>query len=58
MSKYRSVHVLIEEGVYRKVWRIVASRFVNPSRSLSIVVNEALKEYVKRHERRRTKKRT
>jgi len=48
-SKYRKVHVLLEEEVFKGIWDIVKKRYVSPVRKFHIVVNEALKEYIEKH---------
>jgi hypothetical protein len=61
MTRFKLVHVRIEEDVYRKIWAIVSEKYLTHSRNLSAIVNEALKEYIRRHESKggkRRKKRT
>jgi hypothetical protein len=61
MAGFKLVHVRIEEDVYRKLWAIVSERYLTHSRNLSTVVNEVLKEYVRKYEsqsKRRRKRRT
>lgn len=47
--KYRSVHVMIREDLYLKLWEIVKRRFAIPHKKFHIVLNEAIEEYVNRH---------
>jgi len=47
--KYRKVHLLLEEEVFKGIWDIVKERYVSPIRKFHLVVNEALKEYIERH---------
>jgi len=48
---YRKVHLLMEDEVFKKIWDIVKRRYVSPIRKFHLVVNEALKEYIERHEK-------
>jgi hypothetical protein len=57
MTRFKLVHVRIEEDVYRKIWAIVSEKYLTHSRNLSTVVNEALKEYIRRHESKGGKRR-
>ncbi|MCR8433886.1 MAG: hypothetical protein NDP24_06625 [Crenarchaeota archaeon] len=43
------VNLFIEREIYEALWKIVKARYVSPSRKLTVVVNEALREYVERH---------
>ena len=57
MARVKLVHVRIEEDVYRKIWAIVSEKYLTHSRNLSTVVNEALKEYIRKYESRGEKRR-
>jgi metal-responsive CopG/Arc/MetJ family transcriptional regulator len=57
MTRFKLVHVRIEEDVYRKIWAIVADRYLTHSRNLSAFVNEALKEYIRKYESRGERRR-
>jgi hypothetical protein len=57
MTRFKLVHVRIEEDVYRKIWAIVSEKYLTHSRNLSTVVNEALKEYIRKYESRGEKRR-
>jgi len=48
-TKYRKVHLYVEEDLYYKLWEIIKQRFRVPHRKLYIVINEALREYIERH---------
>jgi len=43
------VNLLIDRDVYEALWKIVKARYVSPSRKLTVIVNEALREYIERH---------
>jgi hypothetical protein len=47
--KVRLVHLPVREDIYLELWNIVKERFPIPSKKFSIVVNEALEEYVRKH---------
>jgi hypothetical protein len=40
---------MLEEDVYEGIWNIVKKRFVSPVKKFHIVINEALREYIKEH---------
>ena len=45
----KKVHVLLEDEVYEKIWKIVKKRYISPLKKYHIVINEALKEYLENH---------
>jgi len=47
--KFLMIHLAIRQDLYVKLWDIVKKRFLVPTRKFSVVVNEALEEYVKRY---------
>ena len=57
MARVKLVHVRIEEDVYRKIWAIVSDKYLTHSRNLSTIVNEALKEYIRKYESKGEKRR-
>jgi len=46
----RLVHLALREDVYIKLWEHIKRRYPIPLKKLSEVVNEAIEEYLKRHE--------
>lgn len=49
-KEMQKVHMLIDKNIYQKLWEISARRFEKPGRKLYIIINEALKEYVEKHQ--------
>lgn len=49
MARRKMIHVRVDDDLYRMAWAIASRRFTNPTRNLSTIVNEALREYVERH---------
>jgi len=48
-KKMKLVHVLLERDLYYKLWDIVKARYKVPHKKFHIVLNEAIREYVKNH---------
>jgi hypothetical protein len=49
MSKKLHIGLYLDEDLYNKLWEITKHRFTPPAKKLSVVIREALQEYVKRH---------
>jgi hypothetical protein len=45
----KKVHLILEDEVYEGIWAIVKTRYVSPIKKFHLVVNEALKEYIRKH---------
>jgi len=48
-TKYVRKHVMIDKDVYRELALIAAFKYGTPVRTIWLVINEALKEYVQKH---------
>ena len=48
-AKYVRKHVMIDKDVYRELALIAAFKYGTPVRTIWLVINEALREYVQRH---------
>jgi hypothetical protein len=48
-AKYVRKHIMIDSDVYRELALIAAFKYGTPVRTIWLVINEALKEYVERH---------
>jgi hypothetical protein len=46
----KKIHIVIDDDIYVKLWEITKRRYISPVRKFHIVVNEALREYIQRHE--------
>lgn len=49
-AKQLRVHILIDRHLYQKLWEITSRRYDKPGRKLYLIVNEALREYVEKHQ--------
>ena len=45
--KYKRVHIVIREDLYKALWDYIKKKYDIPVKKFSLVVNEALKEYLK-----------
>ncbi|MCX8176189.1 MAG: hypothetical protein N3E48_03025 [Candidatus Bathyarchaeota archaeon] len=50
MEKKKLIHVLVTEELYLKLWEIARKRWGVPVRKFSIMIREALEDYVKKCE--------
>ena len=48
-SNFLKKHILIDRDLYREIALIAAYKYGSPVRTIYLVINEALKEYVERH---------
>jgi len=48
-SRFLKKHILIDRDLFREVALIAAYRYGSPVRTIYLVINDALKEYVERH---------
>jgi hypothetical protein len=46
----KKIHILIDEEIYAQLWEIVKGRYINPTKKLHIVIDEAFREYIKNHQ--------
>jgi len=45
------IHINVEKDVYYRLWNYIKRRYIVPYKKLHIVINEALREYLDRHEK-------
>jgi len=48
-SRFLKKHIMIDRDLFREVALIAAYRYGTPVRTIYLIINEALKEYVERH---------
>ncbi len=56
MTKSRSVHIKIDDDLYREVWKLVSEKYDNPSRSFHLIVDKALRMYLKKVKKKKEKR--
>lgn len=48
-SRFVKKHILIDKDIYKELALIAAFRYGTPVRTIWLVINDALKEYVQKH---------
>ncbi|MEM2259988.1 MAG: hypothetical protein QXP52_00165 [Candidatus Aenigmatarchaeota archaeon] len=44
------INATVERETYERLWNYVKKKYISPWRKLSVTINEAIKEYLDRHE--------